>query len=162
MWIKNEKIKAVLAALAIPARVYMGIVFIAASLFKIYEPYQFALSVATYQILPLELINVQTLVLPWLELFVGILLILGVWTKENAFLICGMMVMFIVALSIALSHDLQMSCGCFASQEAADEIGMHTVFRDLGWLAIGAYIFFFDDGRFGLDRFLNRKRRANA
>ena len=159
---KNEKLRKILAAVGVPLRVYIGAVFIAASLFKIYEPYDFALSVATYQMTPLPLINIFALALPWVELFSGVLLIVGFWTRANALLISAMMLMFICALSIALSRGLQMSCGCFASQDAADEIGLHTLLRDAGWLTISLYVLIFDDGRFGLDGLLAGRRKSHA
>ena len=154
MDVRSEKSKHLFALAGVPVRLYLGGVFLFACLFKIHDPYAFALSVATYQILPLELINPFALALPWVELIVGLSYLLGFWTKESALMIGGMMVMFLVALVLALSKDLQMSCGCFASQEAADEIGIATVFRDLGWLALAAYTLFLDDGRFGLGRTL--------
>ena len=153
----SEKTRNILAAVSVPARIYIGVVFILASLYKIYEPYAFGLSVATYQIAPLSLINIFTLMLPWMELIVGITLVLGFWTRESAFLISAMMIMFLVSLTIALNRDLQISCGCFASQETADEISIATIFRDLAWLSLALYAFIFDDGRFGLDGLIRRK-----
>ncbi len=155
----SEKQRTVLSAIAVPVRVYLGLVFVFASVYKIAEPFEFALSVATYQILPLELVNPFTLALPMIELFVGLTLLLGFWTKESAALIAGMMLMFLVALVIALNQDLQISCGCFASQEAADEISTATIFRDLGWLSLALYTLFLDDGRFGLDGWMRKRRR---
>lgn len=156
----SPRIRRLLSALCVPARLYLGAVFIAASLYKIYEPAFFAQSVATYQIAPLWTINIFALILPWIELLVGATLVLGVWTRESAFIISGLMVMFTVMLSIALARDLKMSCGCFAAQETVDEISLETVWRDLAWLALGVFIFVADDGRFGLDRWLLRKGRA--
>ena len=153
----TAKTRTILAALSVPMRIYMGVVFIMAALFKIYEPYQFGLSVATYQMAPLELINVFAIILPWVELFVGVAFIVGFWTRANGALIVAMMLMFLTALSWALSHDLQMSCGCFASQETADEIGFHTIVRDLVWLALGLFPTLFDDGRFGLDGWIRKR-----
>ncbi len=154
----SPKTQGRLSLLGVPIRLYLGGVFLVACLFKIHDPYTFALSVATYQILPLELVNPLALVLPWVELIVGLSYLLGFWTKQSALLILGMMLMFLTALLIALNKDLQLSCGCFASQDAADEIGLHTVFRDLGWMALALYTLLLDDGRFGLDGLLQPKR----
>jgi putative oxidoreductase len=147
-----------LEGLALPVRVYLGGVFIFASLYKIQEPYEFALSVATYQISPLSLINIFAIILPWLELLVGIAIIIGFWTRESAFLILGMMVLFVSALAYALAQGHEMTCGCFASQEAVDQIGMDTLIRDLFWIALAVYVFLFDEGRYGVDGLLRRKR----
>jgi putative oxidoreductase len=152
----SARTRGALAAVGVPVRIYLGGVFVFASLYKIQEPYEFALSVATYQILPLGVVNLFALIVPWIELVTGVLLIVGAWTKENSLVILGLMAMFLTALLIALSRGYQMSCGCFASQEAAEDIGFHTIFRDLIWAALAAYSLVFDDGRFGADRFLRR------
>ena len=153
----SKKAAGTLAALSVPVRIYLGLVFVLASLYKIAEPYDFALSVATYQIAPLYLINIFSIILPWLELVVGIFFIVGFWTKENAFLILGMMILFIITLSIALSSGHEMTCGCFASQEAVDDIGFHTLFRDIFWVLLALFTLVFDNGRFGVDGLLRRR-----
>lgn len=140
-----------LCALAVPVRVYLGVVFVAASIYKIAEPHEFAISIATYDILPLELVNPMAILLPWIEVVCGVTLIAGIWTRASALCILGMMVMFVAAILVALAKDLQMSCGCFASAEAEDEIAAGTVLRDLAWTAGAAYVLVVDDGRFGLD-----------
>lgn len=155
----TEKTRKALAIVGVPVRVYVGLVFVTASIYKIQAPYQFGLSIATYQILPLQLVNIMAIVFPWIELAAGVLLIVGFWTKENALLILGMMVTFLVALLIALSRGHEMSCGCFASKQAAEQIGIHTIWRDLVWIALAAYALLFDDGRYGLDGVLRRRTK---
>lgn len=154
---RTDRRRAILAALSVPIRIYLGIVFIYAAMYKIAEPYDFALSVATYQIAPLVLVNVFAVVLPWVELVAGALLIAGFWTKENATLILLMMFLFIFALIIVLGAGREMGCGCFASQEAAEEITWLTLVRDLFWTALAAFLILFDDGRYGLDGLLRRR-----
>ena len=135
--------------LALPARIYLGGVFLFACWSKILQPADFALSIATYQILPLSLINLSAIILPWLELLVGLMLVLGLFTRANALLCAGMLLIFIAAISSALYFDLRLSCGCFASGEAAHEISMVTIWRDLAWSGAG---------RLSLDRLLEGKR----
>lgn len=151
------RIRSLLVALALPLRVYLGLVFLWACWYKIVDPYEFALSIATYDILPLGLINLMAITLPWIELITGLALIASLWTRPAALAVAGMMLMFLAALAIALSKDLQMSCGCFASAEAGDEIGALTLVRDLLWLLASVYVLVFDDGRFGLDRLWNHR-----
>ena len=62
-------------------RLALAVTFIWACIHKIYNPYEFGLQVATYQILPLSLVNLQTIILPWVELVVGLLLIVGFLTR---------------------------------------------------------------------------------
>jgi len=59
------------------ARLFLGRVFIYASVDKIFHPDDIARAVYNYQILPDGLINLTALVLPWLELLLGICLLTG-------------------------------------------------------------------------------------
>ena len=146
-----------IAALAF--RLYLAGVFIMAAVPKILAPYNFALSVATYQILPLELVNVFALVVPWLELLAGVLLLVGFWTKPSALLVAGLMVLFTVGLGIALANGLDIKCGCFASSDAAEEIGYGTLVRDIVWLLMALFVLLCDSGRIGVDGLLGREMR---
>lgn len=140
------------------ARLYLGGVFLFACWHKIVHPDSFAVDVATYQILPLPLVNLFAITLPWVELGAGLMLVLGFRARSGALLTSGMMVMFIVALIIALAKGLDMSCGCFASQGSEeDPISYRTVLRDLCWLALSVYILFLDRRPIGLDTFLERR-----
>jgi uncharacterized membrane protein YphA (DoxX/SURF4 family) len=140
------------AALAVPARWYLGWLFVAASLHKIAHPGAFALDIATYDILPLALVNLLAVTLPWIELVAGAQLLIGLRVRPAALLVGAMMCLFLAALVIALANGLDMSCGCFASQGAAeDPISWHTVVRDLVWLALAALVLVADRGLLGLD-----------
>lgn len=126
-------------------RIYIGVVFIYASLHKIAHPDMFAIDIATYDILPLYLVNLMAIILPYIELTSGILIIIGPFQKEGALLISGMMCMFLIALIIAIYKGINASCGCFASQSVEeDPISYKTVIRDLSWLLIALYVLLFD------------------
>lgn len=156
----NKRGRTILRALALPVRIYLGVVFLMACVYKIADPAAFALSIATYDILPLSMVNLMAILLPWIELVCGITLIVGLWTRASALAVAGMMVMFIIALGIALARDLHMSCGCFASAEAGADINAGTMVRDGLWLAGAAFVMLADDGRWGLDGNLKRWRKA--
>ena len=151
------------SVLAMAARLYLGIIFLLACWHKILEPAAFALDIATYQILPLGLVNLQAIVLPWVELAAGLLLLLGFRTRAAALLVAGMMVMFTVAISIAVAKGLDMSCGCFASQGAAeDPISWRTIARDGSWRLLAVYVVIFDRRPLGLDRLFGRRKSATG
>lgn len=150
------------AWLAVPARLYLGAVFILAALHKIADPGVFALDIATYQFLPLSLVNLMALILPWVEVMAGAMLIVGFRTRAAALLVVGMMAMFMIALGWALHRGLDMSCGCFASAAAeADPISAMTLLRDAGWLGLGLYVLLLDRRPLGLD-WLSRRRSSRA
>jgi uncharacterized membrane protein YphA (DoxX/SURF4 family) len=150
--------------LALAARWYLGFVFLLACLHKIAHPEAFAVDVATYGILPLSLVNLMAITLPWLELSAGVMLVLGLRARAAALMVFGMMVMFTVALAIALAQGLDMACGCFASEAAqgGDPISGRTVLRDLGWLALAVYVASFDRNPIGVDRILARREAAGT
>jgi putative oxidoreductase len=145
--------------LSVPLRWYLGVLFVGASLHKLADPHSFAIDVATYDILPLALINVTAIVLPAVELVAGALLVLGLRVRPAALLVTVMMAVFLAALLVALARGLDMSCGCFASQGAhEDPISGLTVLRDLAWLVMSLWVVAFDRGRVGLDALLAWRR----
>lgn len=148
------------AWIAVPARWYLGVLFVGACLHKIADPHAFAVDIATYDILPLGLINLAAVTLPWVELAAGILLLTGYRVRAGALVVTVMMVIFLAALVIALGRGLDMSCGCFASQGAEeDPISRLTVLRDLVWLGLAWFVVVCDDGRLGIDHGLARRSR---
>jgi len=148
------------SVLSLLARAFLALVFIWAALHKVIHPDEFAMTVATYQLLPLSLINLQAIGLPWIELLVGVALVLGIWTREAALMTVGMNLMFIVAIVLTLNRGDDIMCGCFASAEASHEIGWDLVFRDLGLLLIGIYLFGVGPRRPSLDGLLKRREEA--
>lgn len=143
--------------LALFARLYLGGLFVVASWHKILYPGLFALDVATYDLVPLVLVNLTAIILPYLELFAGVMLVVGFRTRTGASLVLGMLLLFTAALLIALARGLDMSCGCFASQTVEeDPITWMTVFRDMIWILLASYILAFDRNGIGIDRLLQK------
>ena len=151
--------------LGIPCRLYVGIVFILAAWHKILVPADFGMAIATYQVLPLQYINLLAIILPWLELITAITLILGLWTRASALCMIGMTIMFIIALIKAINGQIQMSsCGCFSAdaEAAMKTIGWDYVYRDVGYIAAAAYVALFDNGRLGVDGLIRRLRKRHV
>ncbi len=96
-------------------RLIVGVTFVYASFSKILHPDQFAMSIRSYQLLPVGITNLFALVLAWAQLVAGILLIAGLFTRRAAGAILLMLVMFIGALSIVLVKGMVIDCGCFSS-----------------------------------------------
>ena len=122
-------------------RVYVGGVFIYASMYKINYPGEFAETIASYQLVPYWGVNLMALIMPWAELVSGILMVLGVRTKSSAAAIGGMLVMFSLAILITLLRGIPIGCGCFTSVE--DPLGWGTFWRDLLWLGMTLQVYFF-------------------
>jgi len=137
-------------------RLIVGVVFISASIYKIAEPELFAKSISYYKALPIGLVNIMAVVLPWLELFAGVMLILGVFSNSNAFIIAIMLVVFIIAISQALIRGIDISCGCFRP-ESEEKIGLGLLTRDIIWFFMCVQIMRFDSRRFSLSRLFPQK-----
>ncbi|MCK5795849.1 MAG: DoxX family membrane protein [Deltaproteobacteria bacterium] len=150
------------AVVALPLRLYLGMIFIYASMHKIANPGVFALDIATYDLLPLTLVNPMAIIMPYLEFVVGMQFIVAWRTRAAGLLITGMMAIFVIAVSVALAKGLDTSCGCFASQAMEeDPINGLTILRDVAWLLMGTYVTLFDRRPLGLDGLLMRRRKSN-
>jgi len=103
------------------ARLVIGFIFIYAGAEKITNPEAFAISISNYRLLPITVINIFAIVLPWIELITGILVILGIYVKENSAIIFSMLSVFTVAIIISLTRGLSIDCGCFGK---GTEIGL--------------------------------------
>jgi putative oxidoreductase len=151
------------AVVGVPIRVTLGIVFVYASLYKLAEPREFAVSIALYDMMPLSVVNLMAITLPAVELVAGVTLILGFWTRASAVLINAMLLMFIVAIGyvVLIRGKAEFGCGCFspAAAEAGKELATDTLWRDVAYLVGGVYVMFFDGGALGLDGLRRRWRR---
>ncbi|MGD9975686.1 MAG: MauE/DoxX family redox-associated membrane protein [Desulfatirhabdiaceae bacterium] len=122
-------------------RVYIGGIFIAASMYKINYPGEFAETIASYQLVPYWGVNLMALIMPWTELLCGLMLILGFRTRASAVLIAAMLVVFCVAITVTLLRGIPIGCGCFTTVE--DPLSWTTLIRDLIWLAMTVQVILF-------------------
>ncbi|HID05722.1 MAG TPA: DoxX family membrane protein [Armatimonadetes bacterium] len=123
-------------------RLGLGTVFIIASMDKILDPRTFVSVVLNYRILPPALVPFFAIVLPWLEFFTGMLLILGYAVESAAIVVSTLLVAFLIGIIVNLARGVQMACGCFGILEGGSIIGWHTVIRDLALLAMGIVLVF--------------------
>lgn len=128
--------------LALLFRLYIGGLFIYASMYKIGYAGEFANAVADYRMLPYWAVHPVAVVLPWVELICGIQLVVGFRSKAAAAIISMLMAVFTVAIVVNVTRGTPASCGCFHGMEEPMTWG--TVWRDLIWLAMCVHIFRYD------------------
>ncbi|MBI4805717.1 MAG: DoxX family membrane protein [Desulfovibrio sp.] len=128
--------------LAVAFRLYIGGIFIYASVYKINYPAEFADSIASYELVPYWAVGMMTVIMPWTELICGVLVIAGIRPKAAILVLMGLMVLFTVAIVITLARGVPIGCGCFHSLE--DQISWRTFFRDIAWLAITVHVYLYD------------------
>lgn len=123
-------------------RIILGVLFIYSAITKITDLDYFAKSLYNYRLLPEELLNFFALIIPWLELIVGLLLIIGIYTRESALLGSILMIIFIGAVGIALARGLDIECGCFGTRDGS-RVGFLKIIEDvlilLGFIWLSVY-----------------------
>ncbi len=125
-------------------RFVLGVVFLYASLDKIIYPSAFAQTVHHYQVFPNLLVNLTAIVLPWLEMILGLFLISGIWLP-GAVLLCNILLSaFLVLLLSAILRGLDIDCGCFViSRDSESVVSMWWyALRDGVFLSLSLYLFF--------------------
>jgi len=98
--------------------------------------------VYNYQILPDSFINVTALVLPWLELALGGLLIVGRWLPGSIVLTNVLFLAFLGSLLFNLARGLDVHCGCFSSSTQGTPMTTWYLVRDAIFLLLGGYLFY--------------------
>lgn len=98
-------------------RYMLGAVFIYASLDKIQDPQTFSNLIDNYHITPHFLNNIFGLIIPWLELLIGISLITGFYLNASLHITIFLLIWFIFILSQAVFRGIDTHCGCFKVTE---------------------------------------------
>jgi uncharacterized membrane protein YphA (DoxX/SURF4 family) len=139
-------------------RLVLGGIFIYAGYSKIFLPIIhphppvgvalsfFAMQVDSYQLLPPRGVNFVAHTLPFAEVVLGLLLLIGWRLRIWAVIVTLIMVGFFAAVVRSYALGLQINCGCFANPEP---LTIKTVFRDgsLAALALLMTIFAFFEAR---------------
>lgn len=115
--------------------------FIYAAIDKILDPYTFAADIRNYQIIPVMFSSILALFLPWVELFCGIFLILGIFTRTVTLLIVIMLITFIIVISQAMMRGLNIDCGCYHTMGSTAKVGFEKLFEDIFYLGLCMYLF---------------------
>ena len=136
------------------ARLALGGVLFVAGAIKIPYPYKAAAAMRAYELLPNSLASFFGYILPWFEVGLGLLLILGVASRLSGLIGALLMILFIAAISSAWARGLTIDCGCFGGggQVAAGETKyLKEIIRDIGLAIAGFYLYFQPYSRFALD-----------
>ena len=123
--------------LIVTTRIILGAVFLWASFGKILEPGDFARSISNYHIVPFGIENILALILPWLELLIGMGLILGIMVDGSVQISAILLIMFILMIGQAMLRGFNIECGCGLKE--GEMIGLNKILENIGFLG-GAYI----------------------
>lgn len=121
-------------------RLIVGGVFIWAAISKIVDPLTFAQDVKNYRLVGQTLSFLTALILPWIELIAGICLILGIFPRSSALLLSGLLIFFILLVSITIIRGIDVECGCFGTFSRKADFWL--ILEDSVWLIMSLILLF--------------------
>jgi uncharacterized membrane protein YphA (DoxX/SURF4 family) len=153
----NDRFQPVITLLA---RLILGGVLLAAGGLKVFKPTDSANAVAAYKLMPTELAHLIGYALPWLEVAIGLLLIVGFMVRPSAVLSGLIMIVFIGAIASVWARGMLIDCGCFGGggeidPSLASEVRMNyfiEIMRDLGLALAALYLYFFPYGKLSIEK----------
>jgi uncharacterized membrane protein YphA (DoxX/SURF4 family) len=146
--------------LLVLGRVALGAIFLYAAYSKLYFDgawhlhdyhFFFAMAIDSYKMLPLSVVEWMARILPWFELLLGALLIVGIGLRWAGSITTALLLVFIGAMTRAKILGLEINCGCFGNNE---KLGTATLIRDSSLLVLALAV--------TIGAFLIKKRRAGV
>ena len=142
------------------SRLLLGGVLLVAGGLKAFKPDESAGAVAAYKILPTNIAHLMGYALPWLEIAIGVLLIIGLSTRLAAVIGTAVMLIFVAAIISVWARGILIDCGCFGGGGAVDPskaAQVHRsylleILRDLGLALTGLYLYFFPYGLLSVEK----------
>jgi len=137
------------------ARLVLGGVLLVAGYLKVIAPDKSQMAVRSYEMLPNSIANLLGLILPFLEIAIGVLLVLGALTKVMAALGGLTMVIFIIAISQAWARGLNIDCGCFGgggTVAPGQTKYLQEILRDTGLALLAGYLIRYPVTKFSVDK----------
>lgn len=143
------------------ARIVLGLVLIVAGGLKVTSPLAAARATQAYQILPFDVAGYIGMALPIVEIILGVLLLVGLFTRPAAIAGTLLMVLFVGAIASVWARGINIDCGCFGDGGAVaageTRYGLD-IARDLAlalcglWLSVRPRTPFSLDGRLSPER----------
>ncbi len=129
--------------IGLAARLLLGGVFLVAGGLKVGHPAVSARAVQAYQILPFDVAAYVGYALPVLEVVLGTLLVLGLFTRPSAVVGAVLLVVFMAGIVSVWARGLSIDCGCFGqggTVSAGSTRYVRELLRDSGLLACAVWL----------------------
>lgn len=150
-----DKFKVAQPWLTLLARLILGAVLLVAGALKVPNLPKSAMAVRAYEMLPIPIANFLGYALPWIEIGLGLLLIVGVTVKISGALGALTMLAFIIAIAQAWARGLSIDCGCFGGGgtiDPEDTKYLSEIIRDIGLMGLGIFLYLYPKGRFAIEK----------
>lgn len=139
-------------------RVGLGGVALAAGIPKVVDLPSSVRAVRAYELLPEGLAVLVGNVLPLVEIVLGVLLVLGLFTRVSAGAFGLLLLAFAVGIASAWARGLSIDCGCFGgggSVDPEDTAYLTDLLRDAALIALAAVLVWRPRTRLSLDSALD-------
>jgi uncharacterized membrane protein YphA (DoxX/SURF4 family) len=143
------------AAIHLLCRAAPAAVLLWAGLTKAFDRQDAILAVDAYDVLPDGAVRAVAAVLPWVEIAVAILLILGLFTRFAGIATLALATVFIAAMGQAKARGLQIDCGCFGGGGAGEGVSWVDILRDIPIALAGLYLAVRPKGPLQLDAYFD-------
>ncbi len=127
--------RTVCGVVALMLRVALGGLFVWTGWEKVLEPITFLNNIRSFHLLPDPYAAWVAMGLPWLEVFAGAALILGMWVEGGLAMIAGMLAVFLWAIIYSMQRGLDINCGCFGGADGTSDFG-ELITRDITLLVV--------------------------
>ena len=139
-------------------RLGLAAVFLAAGASKVTDLDASGRAVVAYELMPTDIALAVGAVLPFVELALGLLLLLGLATRLAAWIAAATLVVFISGIVSAWARGLNIDCGCFSKgghlPPGQTPNYLPEILRDVVFLAMAIFLIVFPASRFSLDGWL--------
>jgi uncharacterized membrane protein YphA (DoxX/SURF4 family) len=125
------------------ARVGLAGIWLVSGGLKASDPLQTTVAVAAYDVLPPIGVEVVAALLPWVEIALGLLLLVGLGTRLVGLLSALLMLGFLAGVTQAWARGLSIDCGCFGGggEVAPGKTAyVSELLRDTGFLAMAVWL----------------------
>jgi uncharacterized membrane protein YphA (DoxX/SURF4 family) len=143
------------------ARLGLAAVWLAAGASKVTDLAASGRAVNAYRLMPFDAARAVGAALPFVEIALGVLLLIGLATRLAAGVSAALLVAFITGISSAWARGLEIECGCFGGggQLAAGQSPSYgpEIARDVAFLALSAFLLVVPVTRLSVDSALERQ-----
>ncbi len=122
-------------------RIVLGMLFLYAAIDKIIHPARFAEVIYHYKILPIPFINFFAVIIPWIEIGIGLSLIFNLLPEIGSLILILLTTVFVIMIASAMMRGLNIECGCFSLDSKSSYVGWKRILEDLVMIAGGIMVF---------------------
>jgi uncharacterized membrane protein YphA (DoxX/SURF4 family) len=140
-------------------RLGLAAVWLSAGIPKIADLAQNYVAVQAYQLLPQQAVGPVSVIQPFLEVAIGVLILIGIGTRLVSGLSLLLLALYIGGIASVWARGLAIDCGCFSAGGAAAAGSTHypwDIARDVGFALMSLWLLVRPRSMGSLDALLSR------